>query len=242
MNKTTPIRKLAMAFMLVLLALPLSAKAAAGSVFTFRFLPEKDMFFTPALNNGDELADDGNTLPEGKYPLGIASVTMDVTHSEQPWSADVPQTRVSENTDRNSSVWDGGESIGVRIANGTETAVYILQSNKITLQPANKPLYWKNTTSSKVCAWFPADGEVDLSKQTSELAYALFAETTDAVDYNTTNINLPFEHKFAKVRVVLAGEKKGDVTDVKIKTFTSCTLKTDGRRYARLYPDGTDNL
>lgn len=44
------------AFLLVLLAVPLSAQEAADSVFTFRFLPEKDMFFAPALNNGEELA------------------------------------------------------------------------------------------------------------------------------------------------------------------------------------------
>lgn len=186
------------------------------------------MLLSLAACSQDELTEQGDTLPEGKYPLEIASVTMDVIHSQQPWSADTPQTRVSESDDRGSSVWDGGENIGVRIANGTETAVYTLQSDKTTLQPADKPLYWKNTTASKVYAWFPADGEVDLSNQTSELAYALFAETTEVVNYNTTDINLPFEHKLAKVRVVLTGEKKDGVTDVKIKTYTSCTLKTDG--------------
>lgn len=186
------------------------------------------MLLSLAACTQDELADGGNTLPEGQYPLEIASVTMDVTHSQQPWSADAPQTRMSESDDRNSSVWDGGENIGVRIANGTETAVYTLQSDKTALQPADKPLYWKNTTASKVCAWFPADGKVDLSRQTSELAYALFAETTEAVDYNTTDIHLPFEHKLAKVRVVLTGNKKDKVTEVRIKTCTSCTLNSDG--------------
>ena len=36
------------------------------------------------------------------------------------------------------------------------------------------------------------------------------------------------QHKLSKVRVVLEGDKKNDVTDVKIKTYTSCTLNTDG--------------
>lgn len=186
------------------------------------------MLLSLAACTQDDLGERGTALPYGEYPLQISSVTLTADVNQQSWSADVPQTRVSENTDRNSSVWDGGERIGVQIVSGTETAVYTLQSNKTTLQPANKPLYWKNTTASKVCAWFPADGEVDLSKQTSELAYALYAETTNEVDYNTQNINLPFEHKLAKVRVVLEGEKKDGVTDVKIKTYTSCTLKTDG--------------
>lgn len=35
---------------------PLAAQEKADSVFTFRFLPKKDMFFAPALNNGEELA------------------------------------------------------------------------------------------------------------------------------------------------------------------------------------------
>lgn len=189
------------------------------------------MLLSLAACTQDELADSGNTLPTGKYPLEIASVTMDVTHSQQPWSADTPQTRVSESDDRNSSVWDGGESIGMRIAsNGNETAVYTLQSDKTTLQPADKPLYWKNTTASKVCAWFPADGKVDLNNQTKEngLAYALYAETTNAVDYNTQDITLPFEHKLAKVRVVLKGNQANQANEIKIKTYTSCTLNTDG--------------
>ncbi len=175
----------------------------------------------------DEMTDNGNALPEGKYPLQIASVTMDVTHSQQPWGADAPQTRVSENTDRNSSVWDGGEKIGVQIANGTETAVYILQDDKKTLS-SDDPLYWKNTTSAKVRAWYPADGKVYLDNQTNRLAYALFAETTNAVDYNTKGIALPFEHKLAKVRVVLEGSDKDKVDDVMIKAHTFCTLGADG--------------
>lgn len=32
----------------------------------------------------DELAGDGTQLPEGKYPLEIASVTMSVEESKQP--------------------------------------------------------------------------------------------------------------------------------------------------------------
>ena len=127
------------------------------------------MLLSLAACTQDDLGERGTALPYGEYPLQISSVTLTADVNQQSWSADVPQTRVSENTDRNSSVWDGGERIGVQIVSGTETAVYTLQSNKTTLQPANKPLYWKNTTASKVCAWFPADGEVDLSKQTSEL-------------------------------------------------------------------------
>lgn len=45
------------AFALALLAvLPLSAQERTDTIYTFRFLPGRDMFFAPALNNGGELA------------------------------------------------------------------------------------------------------------------------------------------------------------------------------------------
>nr|WP_294476600.1 hypothetical protein [uncultured Bacteroides sp.] len=38
----------------------------------------------------------GEPLPEGKYPLQIASVSMSVESSERPWGADAPQTRAEK--------------------------------------------------------------------------------------------------------------------------------------------------
>lgn len=177
----------------------------------------------------DELTKQGDTLPEGMYPLQISGITLEAESSQQPWGADAPQTRVSENPDRNSSVWDGGEEIGVKIAGGEETAIYTLQADKTTLASDN-PLYWKDKKASNVCAWYPVDGEVDLSKQTTQngLVYALYAETETEVDYSTTGISLPFKHKLAKIRVVLEGSDKDKVEDVKLKTYSSCTLNTDG--------------
>lgn len=176
----------------------------------------------------DELTDD-NALPEGKYPLEIASVTMEAESSAQPWGAKEAQTRVSENENGTGSVWDGEEKISVQITNDTETAIYTLETDKVTLT-SDKPLYWKNKNASTVRAWYPADGNVDLSNQAKDngLAYALFAETENAVDYSTSNITLPFVHKLAKIRVVLQGSDKDKVEDVKIKTHTSCTLNADG--------------
>lgn len=177
----------------------------------------------------DELMD-SNTLPEDKYPLEIASVTMEVNHSQQPWGADVPQTRVSESNDRNSSHWEwnGTEQIGVQIEGSQKSGIYKLTSAQ-KLEPVT-PAYWENKQKHKICAWYPADGNVDLSKQTTDkgLAYALYAETADAVDYNTENITLQFAHKLAKVRVTLDGDQAGKVTSVQIKTKTSCTLGADG--------------
>ena len=56
MNKTNPIRKLTAVLLLVLLALPLSARQKSDITYTFRFVPQKDMFYVPWSGNGQELA------------------------------------------------------------------------------------------------------------------------------------------------------------------------------------------
>ena len=88
------------------------------------------LLFTACTN--DDLADNDNTLPEGMYPLEIASVTMDVESSSQPWGADALQTRVTENNDRNSSTWqwNGTEQIGVQLYPDDDgTSTYTLTSD-----------------------------------------------------------------------------------------------------------------
>lgn len=143
----------------------------------------------------------GNILPEGKYPLQISGITLGSEVSEQPWSADAPQTRVSESKDRNSSVWQDGDRIRVGIKGyaDNDSRIYEIQvsdNKEITISPSTDgPIYWKDKQTSKVRARYPADGNVDLSKQTKSngLAYALYAETENDVDYNMTDINLPFK-------------------------------------------------
>lgn len=166
----------------------------------------------------DEMPGDGNTLPEGKYPLEIASVTMDVTHSEQPWSTDVPQTRVMENSDGNSSTWewDGTEKISVQL--NADVATYTLNADK-TLT-ADKALYWKSSSKATVNAWYPTDAEVSLADQSKKLAYVL--KGSGEGDYNTP-VMLSFTHALAKMRVIPSGNDADKVTDVKIKSLTSCT-------------------
>ena len=78
----------------------------------------------------DEPAEQGNTLPDGEYPLQIGSVSIDVKSSAEPWSEERPQTRVAENDNGTGSVWqwDGSEMIGVRL--GNETTTYTLNADK----------------------------------------------------------------------------------------------------------------
>ena len=69
----------------------------------------------------DELAEQGNTLPDGEYPLQIGSVSITAEASEEPW------TRVTEKPDGSGSVFQGGERIGVRIGDNEETGIYIIK-------------------------------------------------------------------------------------------------------------------
>lgn len=178
----------------------------------------------------DELAEQAGILPEGKYPLQIGSVSITADVDAQPWSVGAPQTRVRENDDRNSSRWDwwGREVIGVQIEGSKSSGLYLLTF--LYTVSANIPVYWEDTQAHKVRAWYPADGNVALDKQTTDngLAYALYAKTAEAVDYKAGKIPLSFDHKLAKVRVKLEGEKAADAKSVEIKTYTSCTLNADG--------------
>ncbi len=167
----------------------------------------------------DEVTDP-DALPEGKYPLQIASVTMNVESSEQPWSANAPQTRVSENTDGNSSQWDGNETIHVKLGN-QETTYEVADANG-SLKLTGEQLYWTKRTDN-VTAWYASPetgGTINLANQSDKLAYALQATVNNASCNEA--VNLSFTHALAKVRVVLQGSYE-KVDGVKIKTYTTCT-------------------
>lgn len=84
----------------------------------------------------------------------------------------------------------------------------------------------KHRQRQTITAWYTSLGSetVDLSNQINGLAYVLKAQTT--ANFNES-VSLAFSHALAKIRVVLEGNADG-VTDVKIKTRTSCTLNADG--------------
>ncbi|HIT46467.1 MAG TPA: hypothetical protein IAC35_01260 [Candidatus Cryptobacteroides merdipullorum] len=153
----------------------------------------------------DELAEQGNTLPDGEYPLQIGSVSITAEASEEPW------TRVTENEDGTVGEWewDGMEKFAVRL--GDETAVYTL--NPDHTMTADRQLYWKSTAPATVTAWYPAtDGALYLGGQDNGLVYVLRA-TADNASHNTP-VNLQFEHQLAKVRVVTKGT--AEVRDISI--------------------------
>lgn len=169
----------------------------------------------------DELAEQAGILPEGKYPLQIGNVSITADVDGQPW------TRVGESDDRNSSHWDDGNKIKVQIAEGTP-GTYTYQDGSLIVAEGDVPAYWASKDDAQLIrAWHTSSGSetVELGNQTEELAYVLTAQAT--AKFNEP-VSLAFGHVLAKVRVVLEGDKKDDVTDVKIKTYTSCTLGKGG--------------
>lgn len=149
----------------------------------------------------DELAEQGNTLPDGEYPLQICSVSITAESSEEPW------TRVAEKPDGSGSVFQDGDRIGVRIGDNEETGVYIIKvddAGNVTVEP-DKPVYWKNTQTADVTAWYPADrSSVDLGfqPQNNTMTYVLHGTGTGN---HQSPVTLKFTHQLAKVRVVAKG-------------------------------------
>ena len=140
----------------------------------------------------DELAEQGNTLPDGEYPLQIGSVSITAESSEEPW------TRVTEKPDGSGSVFQDGERIGVRIGDNEETGIYIIKvddAGNVTVSPDNEA------------------SSVNLGSQyrNGTMTYVLHGTGTGGYQ---SPVTLSFTHQLAKVRVVAKGTAQ--VRDISI--------------------------
>lgn len=163
----------------------------------------------------DELVEQGNTLPDGEYPLQIGSVSITAEASEEPW------TRVTEKPDGSGSVWQPDDAITVSLDG--ETATYTYDGSAWT---SDTPLYWKNTQTAEVTAWYPAtDGVVNLSDQDRNgLTYVLRGTGTGN---HQSPVTLKFEHQLAKVRVVAKGT--AEVRDISIWNVPTICYIEEGK-------------
>ena len=163
----------------------------------------------------DELAEQGNTLPDGEFPLQIGSVSITAEASEEPW------TRVTEKPDGSGSVWQPDDAITVSLDG--ETATYTYDGSAWT---SDTPLYWKNTQTAEVTAWYPAtDGVVNLSDQDRNgLTYVLRGTGTGN---HQSPVTLKFEHQLAKVRVVAKGT--AEVRDISIWNVPTICYIEEGK-------------
>lgn len=159
----------------------------------------------------DEIMDD-NALPEGKYPLEIASVSLIADVDEQPWGAEnAPQTRVTESADGTKSVWENGDEFYVKFEGSNQVGTYKITNPTTGAVEAVKPVYWQSASKEQtIIAWYAPkakeDGTIDVSDQSKGLAYVVRAERK--ATYNSSSnaaVSLSFVHQLAKVRVYLKG-------------------------------------
>lgn len=160
-------------------------------------------------------ANGGEALPEGMYPLQIGGVSVSAIGSGQPWGAERPQTRVSENSDGTGSEFEVNDAITVSLDGNAATYTY-----DGSAWTSNDPLYWQSTQPAAVIAWYPANETIGLDDQRNGLAYVLQA-TKEDVSYNQA-VSLDFSNQLAKVRVELSGLRAGKVTSV---SLNGCRIK-----------------
>lgn len=144
----------------------------------------------------DDDADDGTTLPDGKYPMAF--------------TAGVDGLAATRATTDNT--WTGGEEVAVQI--GSEVKKYTAATNN-TLSAAEgvTPWYWQNTTETKtVSAWYPysdtkpAANELKVKADQSGNGYGQ-SDHLEAAEATVTfrSPALTFKHRTAKVVVTLKG-------------------------------------
>ena len=151
----------------------------------------------------EELPDiNGAPLPNGKYPL-VLTTTINGELTSRAAGKDA---------------WTAGDIIGARIGNGTAGSYTVAAGGALT---ALTPVYWQNTASATVTAWYPADAQTDVNISDQSAGFAAFdflkAEVPNCT-YNQPVIALPFKHVMAKVRVtIVAANAETDLTGAEVR-------------------------
>lgn len=144
----------------------------------------------------------GTPLPDGEYPLTLTA------------RVDGMNTRTAGKDE-----WTVGDEIGVRIGADGAIGHYRLNvSNGTgTVEEAIIPVYWQNTASSTVTAWYPYKEKqnVDISDQSEGFAEIDFLTATALEQSYKSPVSLEFKHQMAKVSYTL---QAGDgVTEENLK-------------------------
>lgn len=172
--------------------------------------------------SSDELTD-SSRLPDGQYPLKIASVSVEGSAPTRIYGSD------------NYCAFEN-DTIKVRIGEGDSentVGIYLAMSDLFFPEMEEsiiKTAYWQSPEPQTVTAWYPAvDKTIDLSDQTAGLPYVLKA-TAENQTYSSY-VDLNFKHQLAKFRLTL---KDGDgspslASRMETVTFnnliTSCSTK-----------------
>lgn len=136
----------------------------------------------------DDMPQTGGTpLPDGKYPLAFTARV---------------EGMATRSTGKDE--WAEGDMIGVRIGTDDATGCYELNSDG-SMKNVITPVYWQNTASSTVTAWYPYEGKksVDISDQSKGFVNIDFLTATAPEQNYQSSVSLKFEHQMAKVSYML---------------------------------------
>lgn len=181
---------------------------------------------------------DGNTLPDGEYPMTFTAAVDGLM-----------QTRAT--TD---NTWEGGEEIAVRIDDEVKKYVAAMD-NTLSVENDGTPWYWQNTTEKKaVSAWYPyndtklADNALTVKANQRDDGYQAsdYLEAAETTVTFGSSANLIFKHRTAKVVVTLKagnGVSAGDLNGATVRFLnltgvegggTEVTPKFDNNTYSAL--------
>lgn len=145
--------------------------------------------------------ENGTPLPDGEYPLQFTA------------SVDGMTSRTA-----GKDAWTDGDVIGVRIGD-SEPGKYKLNADG-GVKEFVTPLYWQNTASATVTAWYPYEPQnnVDISNQSAGFeAFDFLYASAENQSYLSPTV-LKFKHQMAKVKYTL--EKGDGITDEELADVT----------------------
>lgn len=144
----------------------------------------------------------GEPLPGGEYPLMLTA------------SVDGIRSRAA-----GKDAWDDGDEIGVCIGTDGAAGSYKLNADG-TVKEAVTPVYWQNTASATVKAWWPCEAKTNISISNQSNGYAAYdflTATAENKNYQTP-VTLNFKHQMAKVKYIL--QAGTNITDAELATAT----------------------
>ena len=144
----------------------------------------------------------GEPLPGGEYPLMLTA------------SVDGIRSRAA-----GKDAWTDDDEIGVRIGADGATGRYKLNADG-TVKEAVTPVYWQNSASATVTAWWPCEAQTNISISNQSNGYAAydFLTATAANQSYWTQVSLNFKHQMAKVKYIL--QAGTGITDAELAAAT----------------------
>ena len=165
----------------------------------------------------DELIDNGGALPEGKYPLQIATVTI---------ADGQPATRVTENADRMGSTWQVNDLIYVKFEGQDEVCTLrVTDATTGAVEVVDNQLYWTSAPAT-ISAWHNSTGQKDamaVNNQKDGIVYLV--GFSGQVEFSSP-LKLTLSHQLSKIRIYLNGFTSP--TSVAMKYPSDYTI-TDGK-------------